>query len=87
MQPVPAHHALYLEAQEQLGQCLDSLDKLWRDRVLAFCPKPGVHASPREMDKPEPTSNSRTVGRRGPDSVPGASTCGNTMSEHTATKK
>lgn len=40
MQPVTAPQTLYLEAEEQLGQCLDSLDKLWREGVLAFCLKP-----------------------------------------------
>lgn len=31
---------------------------------------------PGEMDKPEPTSDSRMVGRRGPGSAPRASACG-----------
>lgn len=75
----PSSKPLYLEAEEQLGQCLDPLDKLWRERdMLVLCLKlyEVCMPVPGEMDKPEPTSDSRTVGRRGSGSVPRASACG-----------
>lgn len=47
----PPSKPLYLEAEEQLGQCLDPLDKLWRGGKRHACTLPealsGVHASPR----------------------------------------
>ena len=58
VQLITAHQVLYLEAEEQLGQRLDSLDKLQREgaresdagslpkALLVFTPVPG------EMHKP-----------------------------------
>ena len=72
MQLITAHQVLYLEAEEQLGQRLDSLDKLQREgaresdagslpnALLVFTPVPG------EMHKPRAYLQLQGSGRTGP---------------------